>query len=68
PSPHQVASPPSPFILSFWEKPSINQSVKNDSTSPHAPFSHRHESFHTCLWRFHTMQPLRADEGRMKGE
>ncbi len=67
PSPHQVASPPSPFILSFWAKTSINQTVKNDSTSPHDPFSYRHESFHICPGRFHTMLPLRADEGRMKG-
>ena len=67
-SPHQVASTPSPFILSFWVKPSINQPVKNDSTSPHNPFSHRHESFHICPRRFHTMLPLCADEGRMKGE
>ncbi|MDE5677462.1 hypothetical protein, partial [Phocaeicola sp.] len=62
-----VASSPSPFILSFWAKPSINQPVKNDSTSSHDSFSHRHESFHICPRRFHTMLPLCADEGRMKG-
>ena len=66
-SPHQVASSPSPFILSFFSKPPINQLVKNESTSPHDPFSHQHESFHICPRRFHTMLPLCADEGRLKG-
>ncbi len=63
-SPHQVASSPSPFILSFLVKPSINQPVKNDSTSPHDPFSHRYESFHTSAFSGFTAC---ADERRLKG-